>query len=106
VDINLVPSLGDWKTAWDLIHFQGFLDVKMTMQFTWQGCDSILAAPLVLDLIRLTEFAHRQGERGYLPHLGAFFKHPLGVDEMDLHRQLDTLLDYAARLLPQTDAGA
>ncbi len=80
VDINLVPSLGDWKTAWDLIHFQGFLDVKMTMQFTWQGCDSILAAPLVLDLVRLTEFAHRRGESGHLTHLGAFFKHPLGVE--------------------------
>jgi len=106
VDINLVPSLGDWKTAWDLIHFQGFLDVKMTMQFTWQGCDSILAAPLVLDLVRLTEFAHRRGESGHLTHLGAFFKHPLGVEEMDLHRQFDTLLDYAARHLAQTDAGA
>jgi len=52
VDINYVPSLGDWKTAWDLIHFKGFLDVPMTMQFTWQGCDSILAAPLALLLTK------------------------------------------------------
>ena len=64
VDIKYVPSLGDWKTAWDLIHFQGFLDVPMTMQFTWQGCDSILAAPLVLDMVRFTEFAHRNNESG------------------------------------------
>ena len=94
IDINYVPSLGDWKTAWDLIHFQGFLDVKMTMQFTWQGCDSILAAPLVLDMIRLSEFAARHGESGPMKHLAAFFKNPLECDEMALHPQFGRLLDY------------
>ncbi len=34
----------------------------MTMQFTWQGCDAILASPLVLDLARLTLLAQRRGE--------------------------------------------
>jgi myo-inositol-1-phosphate synthase len=97
VTINYVPSLGDWKTAWDLIHFRGFLDVPMTMQFTWQGCDSVLAAPLVLDLVRLMDFAARQGEHGPMRHLAAFFKQPLGVEEMDLHRQFQMLLDYAER---------
>ena len=53
----------------------------MTMQFTWQGCDSILAAPLVLDLVRLVERAWRGGERGGLPWLACFFKSPLGVTE-------------------------
>jgi myo-inositol-1-phosphate synthase len=95
VSINYVPSLGDWKTAWDLIHFQGFLDVPMTMQFTWQGCDSILAAPLVLDLVRLADFAQRRGEQGHMTQLACFFKHPLGVDEMALPRQLDMLQEYA-----------
>jgi myo-inositol-1-phosphate synthase len=95
IDINYVPSLGDWKTAWDLIHFQGFLDVKMTMQFTWQGCDSILAAPLVLDMVRLTEFAFRHGECGPMKHLAAFFKNPLGCDEMALYPQYQNLLEYA-----------
>ncbi|HHO59305.1 MAG TPA: myo-inositol-1-phosphate synthase [Thiotrichales bacterium] len=94
VDINFVPSLGDWKTAWDLIHFQGFLDVKMSMQFTWQGCDSILAAPLVLDMVRLSEFAARHNEPGAMKHLAAFFKNPLDCDEMDFHRQFQYLLDY------------
>ncbi len=94
VTINYVPSLGDWKTAWDLIHFEGFMDVPMTMQFTWQGCDSILAAPLVLDLARLADFAARQGEHGPMPHLAAFFKHPLHVDEMDLQRQFGMLMQY------------
>ena len=51
--IDYVDALGDWKTAWDHIVFSGFLGVRMTMQFTWQGCDSALAAPLVLDLARI-----------------------------------------------------
>jgi myo-inositol-1-phosphate synthase len=50
VGIEYVPSLGNWKTAWDFVHFRGFLGTKMSLQFIWQGCDSILAAPLVLDL--------------------------------------------------------
>ncbi len=99
VDINYVPSLGDWKTAWDLVHFRGFLDVPMTMQFTWQGCDSILAAPLVLDMARLADFAHRHGEYGPMTHLAGFFKNPIGVDEMALYPQFQMLLEYAGRHL-------
>jgi myo-inositol-1-phosphate synthase len=99
VSINYVPSLGDWKTAWDLIHFKGFLDVPMTMQFTWQGCDSVLAAPLVLDLVRLADLAQRRGEYGPMPWLACFFKNPLGVQEMDLHRQFERLLEYAQTVL-------
>ncbi len=107
IDINYVPSLGDWKTAWDLIHFQGFLDVKMSMQFTWQGCDSILAAPLVLDMVRLAEFAARNGESGPMHHLAAFFKRPIGVDEMDFHAQFERLLAYAQEHLHrQTDSAS
>jgi myo-inositol-1-phosphate synthase len=97
VSINFVPSLGDWKTAWDLIHFQGFMDVPMTMQFTWQGCDSILAAPLVLDLIRLIHFAGCQGESGPTPHLASFFKNPIGVAEQSLSAQFGLLLEYVER---------
>ena len=87
IGIDYVPSLGDWKTAWDFIHFEGFLGTKMTMQFTWQGCDSVLAAPLVLDLIRLVELSHRRGEYGELPHLALFFKQPIGSNENNLHNQ-------------------
>jgi myo-inositol-1-phosphate synthase len=97
VNIDYVPSLGDWKTAWDLIHFQGFLDVPMQMQFTWQGCDSILAAPLVLDLARLTRFAAAAGEGGPLRHLAGFFKHPIGVSEHAFPAQIQMLLDYVER---------
>lgn len=95
VRIDYVPSLGDWKTAWDFIHFQGFLGTRMSMQFTWQGCDSALAAPLVLDLVRFAEFAHRSGERGAMRHLSVFFKAPWAVQEQSFHTQMEMLFDYA-----------
>jgi myo-inositol-1-phosphate synthase len=95
VSIEYIESLDDWKTAWDHIHFRGFLGVKMMMQFTWQGCDSILAAPLLLDLARLALFAQRRGEVGVLRHLACFFKNPMGVDEHDFFKQFKLLEDYA-----------
>ncbi|MCC6465647.1 MAG: inositol-3-phosphate synthase [Planctomycetes bacterium] len=87
-DIKYVPSLGDWKTAWDLIHFRGFLGTEMTMQFTWQGCDSALAAPLVLDLVRLLTLAWQRGESGLLPQLAPFFKNPLDGHTHDFAQQM------------------
>ena len=95
VAIDYVPSLGDWKTAWDFIHFEGFLGAKMSMQFTWSGCDSALAAPLVIDLARLVDFAARLGEGGVQSHLGCYFKAPLGSGEHDFHRQTEALYRYA-----------
>ena len=94
-----VPSMGNWKTAWDYIHFRGFLGTKMTAQFIWEGCDSILAAPLVLDLVRLTEFAHRKGEAGAMAHLACFFKDPMGVPIHAFTEQFRLLVDYAERHL-------
>jgi myo-inositol-1-phosphate synthase len=99
VSIEYIESLGDWKTAWDHIHFRGFLGTPMTLQFTWQGCDSILAAPLVLDLIRLVERAHRGGERGALAWLACFFKSPVGVQEQSFATQVSMLMEWAARRL-------
>ena len=92
--IEYVESLDDWKTAWDHIHFEGFLGTKMTMQFTWQGCDSLLAAPLVIDLARLTALAQRRGEGGGLRHVASFFKSPLGVSEHDFGKQFLMLEEY------------
>ncbi len=97
VRIDFVPSLGDWKTAWDLIHFEGFFGARMKMQFLWEGCDSLLAAPLVLDLVRLAEFARRRGESGAMTHLASFFKSPYGFTEQNFHVQIEALFDYAER---------
>jgi myo-inositol-1-phosphate synthase len=100
VTIEQVPDMGDWKTAWDHIHFSGFLGLPMTLQFTWQGCDSVLAAPLVLDLVRFTELAHRRGHVGAMPFLSSFFKSPYGMTEHRFDRQFQMLEDWAKGSLP------
>jgi myo-inositol-1-phosphate synthase len=94
VHINYVPSLDDQKTAWDFVHFKGFLGAKMSLQFVWQGYDSVLAAPLILDLARLAELAKRRCEPGLMPHLASFFKAPLGVAEHNLNAQFELLVEY------------
>jgi myo-inositol-1-phosphate synthase len=94
VSIEYIESLDDWKTAWDHIHFKGFLNVKMMLQFTWQGCDSILAAPLAIDVSRLALLAQRRGEVGCLNHLACFFKSPMGVAEHDFFKQFAMLEEY------------
>ncbi len=95
VSIEAIESLGDWKTAWDHIHFRGFLEVPMTLQFTWQGSDSALAAPLVIDLVRLMDEALRRGESGAVEALAAFFKSPLGDAPHGLAEQMRLLADWA-----------
>jgi myo-inositol-1-phosphate synthase len=94
VSIEYIESLDDWKTAWDHIHFEGFLGTKMMFQFTWQGCDSLLAAPLVIDLARLAAYAQRRGESGPMSHTACFFKSPIGVPEHDFGKQFLMLEEY------------
>ncbi len=98
VRIDYVRSLGDWKTAWDLVHFEGFLGTRMSLQFTWQGCDSALAAPLILDLVRLLEAAQRRGHSGPIGALASFFKQPVGSEEHDFFAQYAALLGFAREL--------
>ncbi|MEV7084919.1 inositol-3-phosphate synthase [Streptomyces sp. NPDC093085] len=97
VHIDDVPALGDWKTAWDHIAFEGFLGSRMVLQTIWQGCDSALAAPLVLDLARLVARAHEAGISGPVPGLGFYFKDPDGGPAA-LAEQFTELLALADRL--------
>ncbi|WP_380166701.1 inositol-3-phosphate synthase [Jannaschia sp. R86511] len=102
--IDYVPDMGDWKTAWDQVRFSGFLGTAMTLQFTWQGCDSALAAPLVLDLARLTAASMAAGRTGVVSELGFFFKNPLGSDEHALAVQWQELLRLTGSLAEGSDA--
>jgi myo-inositol-1-phosphate synthase len=70
----------------------------MRLEFTWHGCDSALAAPLVLDLARLTAAAHAAGRSGPLTELAFFFKDPLGEVPHELSRQWDLLTGFAREL--------
>jgi myo-inositol-1-phosphate synthase len=96
IHIEDVRDMGEWKTAWDHIVFEGFLGVRMKLQFTWEGCDSTLAAPLLLDLMRLMGLALERGERGTMSNLAFFFKDPAGTREHALHRQYEMLERWVA----------
>jgi myo-inositol-1-phosphate synthase len=97
VGIDYVPSLDDWKVAWDYIHFRGFLGTKMSLQFSWCGSDSILAAPLIIDLARFAALEHSRGAAGPMDHLAFFFKDPIAVRSHDLHSQWSYLIDHVTR---------
>ena len=96
--IDNVPDLGEQKTAWDHVSFEGFLGAKMSLQLTWTGLDSALAAPLVLDLARLTAAAHAAGQAGPLSSLAFFFKDPVGTEEHRFAEQTQMLTDWATSL--------
>ncbi|NUT51138.1 MAG: myo-inositol-1-phosphate synthase [Saccharothrix sp.] len=96
--IDNVPDLGETKTAWDHVSFEGFLGARMSLQFTWTGLDSALAAPLVLDLARLVAAAHAAGETGALGALAFFFKDPLGTGEHGFAEQTRVLHEWARGL--------
>ena len=93
--IDNVPDLGDIKTAWDHIHAEGFLGSRITMQTIWSAYDSMLAAPLILDIARLLALAGDAGVRGVVPELGFFFKDPWGSDVHDFSQQTTELYAWA-----------
>ena len=94
VRIDYFKPLADHKVAWNFIQFRGWAGHTMRMQFTWEGTDSVLAAPLVLDIARLIVLAQQRGQSGPIGELGLFFKTPEGSPEMNLHRQYDVLLRW------------
>lgn len=96
--IDNVPDMNDHKTSWDHVSFSGFLGVRMTMQVTWCGIDSALAAPLVLDLTRLVAAAHASGRTGPVEELAFFFKDPIGTTDHALANQLRVLTTWATSL--------
>lgn len=98
VGIDYVPSLDDWKVAWNFIHFRGFLDTRMSMQITWQGSDSALAAPLVLDLVRFAVLEQQHGVPGPMKHLACFFKDPMGATVYDHASQWRQLVEHVGQL--------
>jgi myo-inositol-1-phosphate synthase len=77
VSIHYFPPRGDNKEGWDAIDLFGWLGYPMQIKINFQCRDSILAAPLVLDLALLADLAHRFGEKGPQEWLSFFFKSPV-----------------------------
>ena len=76
VHIHYYKPRGDSKEAWDNIDIVGFAGVPMQIKVNFLCQDSALAAPLVIDLVRLLDVAKRVGERGIQRQLSIFFKSP------------------------------
>ena len=103
IQIHYYPPRGDNKEAWDNIDFSGYLDSPMQLKLNWLGKDSILAAPLVLDLARIVCLAGEHGEKGCLDELSFFFKAPLWQkNEPVIHEfaeQYNLLFHYLKRFI-------
>jgi myo-inositol-1-phosphate synthase len=76
VRINYYPPRGDQKEGWDNIDIFGWLGYPMQIKVDFLCRDSILAAPLVLDLVLFTDLAQRAGLSGIQEWLSFYFKDP------------------------------
>ena len=77
IRINYYPPRGDNKEGWDNIDIFGWLGYPMQIKINFLCRDSILAAPLVLDLVLFLDLAHRAGMRGIQEWLSFYFKAPM-----------------------------
>jgi myo-inositol-1-phosphate synthase len=109
VTIHYYPPRGDNKEGWDAIDIFGWLGYPMQIKVNFQCRDSILAAPIVLDLALLGDLAQRAGEKGPQEWLSFFFKspvtapgrsaiHDLFQQQAALQSQLRRYADQAAAL--------
>lgn len=92
VHIDYYPPRGDAKEAWDVIDFRGLFDLPMSIRLNLQGRDSILAAPMTLDLARWMAALQLAGHSGPVPELGFYFKKPVGPKApLTFQEQLNSL---------------
>ena len=102
VKINYYPPRGDAKEGWDNIDIFGWLGYPMQIKINFLARDSILAAPLVLDLALFLDLAQRAGMGGIQEWLSFYFKSPMVLPELypehDLFIQL-MKLKYTLRAI-------
>ena len=111
VNINYYPPRGDAKEGWDNIDLFGWLNYPMQLKVNFLARDSILAAPLVLDLVLFLDLAQRAGLSGAQNWLSFYFKTPQSPDpanpcENDVFRQHAVLHDKLRWLAGERSAKA
>lgn len=97
VDIRYYRPRGDDKEAWDNIDLRGFLGQRMQMKVNFLCKDSILAAPLAIEIARCLDLAKQRGEKGVLEEISIFFKMPMTRKEKAenaLHKQEEILVEW------------
>ena len=82
VRINYYPPRGDNKEGWDNIDLVGWLDYPMQLKINFLCRDSILAAPIVLDLVMFLDLAKRAGLSGVQEWLSFYFKSPIHAPDL------------------------
>lgn len=100
IDIRYYRPRGDNKEAWDNIDITGFLDQPMQIKVNFLCKDSILAAPLAIEIARCLDLAQRRGESGIQEQLSVFFKLPMtkrAHPEQAFHKQEAMLLEWLGR---------
>ena len=88
VRINYYPPRGDNKEGWDSIDIVGWLGYPMQIKVNFLCRDSILAAPLVLDLALFSDFAMRAGLRGMQEWLSFYYKSPMAAPGLEPEHDL------------------
>jgi myo-inositol-1-phosphate synthase len=92
VRINYYPPHGDNKESWDNIDIFGWMGYQMQIKINFLCRDSILAAPIVLDLALFMDLSHRAGMSGIQEWLSFYFKSPQTAEglkpEHDIFKQL------------------
>ncbi|MEM0961847.1 MAG: inositol-3-phosphate synthase [Bacteroidota bacterium] len=111
VKINYYKPRGDAKEAWDNVDLVGFLGERMQLKVNFLCKDSILAAPLAIDIARCLDLARRSGRGGVMEPMGVFFKGPMtrdveAVPEHDFARQQAAFLDWLGGLGETADVDA
>ncbi|MDQ3323033.1 MAG: inositol-3-phosphate synthase [Acidobacteriota bacterium] len=110
VDIRYYRPRGDNKESWDNIDVTGFLGQPMQLKINFLCRDSILAAPLVIEIARLLDYAKRLGESGVQEQLSVFFKLPQVANQIAarpehaLHKQETMLLEWLTARASKSDA--
>jgi len=82
VRINYYPPRGDNKEGWDNIDIFGWMGYPMQIKIDFLCRDSILAAPIVLDLVLFMDLARRAGMKGIQEWLSFYFKSPMCAPEL------------------------
>ena len=88
VRINYYPPRGDNKEGWDAIDIFGWLGYPMQIKVDFLCRDSILAAPIVLDLALFLDLAHRAGQSGVQEWLSFYLKAPQAAGEAGAEHDL------------------
>lgn len=102
VTIDYFKYSGDKKESWDAVYFNGWLDQPMSLRLNWMGEDAILAAPIILDLVRLIELGGRFDCSGFQKQLGLFYKHPFGCENQSLSQMYEQLICFYNGLVEST----